>query len=381
MRLIGAIQNRKDRKANEKMNQATNEANILMNRETNAANQMINQANIDYSREAWRNEVAYNWEMWNAQNAYNDPSAQRQRLEDAGLNPYMMMDGGDAGTASSSSAPSHNQPQQIPMQAGHVDPYYRPVSDTASMQGALATLMDKGSDIALKREQQIGMGIDNQYREQRAKAEIAKILADSHNTELRSVGQNIANTIAASTKDATIALANKQPGFLDAQIRKLDSDVAFNDANKELALMRAKQMPYELWLKAQDVLSQVDLRDKQGKLMSAEAYESSLRSALYEIEKDNKVHFTPEQRELLTRYEMANAHNRYVEQYHTSKGLRLGTSAVEDVPEWLRKGGHAERWSELGGNFINTLGAGIIGFGAGRGLFKSLKKRPPIGFR
>ena len=381
MSLIGVIQNRRERKSNEKMNQATNEANILMNRETNAANQMINQANIDYSREAWRNEVAYNWEMWNAQNAYNDPSAQRQRLEDAGLNPYMMMDGGDAGTASSSSAPSHNQPQQIPMQAGHVDPYYRPVSDTASMQGALATLMDKGSDIALKREQQIGMGIDNQYREQRAKAEIAKILADSHNTELRSVGQNIANTIAAGTKDATIALANKQPGFLDAQIRKLDSDVAFNDANKELALMRAKQMPYELWLKAQDVLSQVDLRDKQGKLMSAEAYESSLRSALYEIEKDNKVHFTPEQRELLTRYEMANAHNRYVEQYHTSKGLRLGTGAQEAVPEWLRKGGVGERASDFAGSVIGNLGTGLLGFGVGKGVFNMFKKRPKIGFR
>lgn len=304
MGLIGLIQNRKNRKSNEKINQATNEANILMNRETNAANQMINQANIDYSREAWRNEVAYNWEMWNAQNAYNDPSAQVQRLEGAGLNPYMMMDGGDAGTASSSSAPSHSQPQQIPMQAGHVDPYYSPVSDTASMQGALANLMDKGSDIALKREQQIGMGIDNQYREQRAKAEIAKLLADSHNTELRSIGQGIANTIAESTKDATIALANKQPEFLDAQVRKLESDVAFNDANKELALMRAKQMPYETWIKAMDVLSQVDLRDKQGRLLSAQEAESRSRTALNKLEGEQRVKFTPQQLELLAQYKL-----------------------------------------------------------------------------
>lgn len=294
-------------KANERMNKATNEANILMNRETNAANQMINQANIDYSREAWRNEVAYNWEMWNAQNAYNDPSAQRQRLEDAGLNPYAMMDGGDAGTASSSSAPSHSQPQQIPMQAGHVDPYYLPVSDTASMQGALATLMDKGSDIALKREQQIGMGIDNQYREQRAKAEIAKLLADSHNAELRSVGQDIANTIAANTQDATIALANKQPALLDAQIRKLDSDMAFNDANKELALMRAKQMPYEIWIKATDVLSQVDLRDKQGRLLSQQAITEKYNSELRKIESENHIHFTPQQREILTGFTFEHA--------------------------------------------------------------------------
>ena len=379
--LISAIQNRRARKSNEKMNQATNEANILMNRETNAANQEINQANIDYSREAWRNEVAYNWEMWNAQNEYNSASAQRQRLEDAGLNPYMMMDGGSAGTASSSSAPSHNQPQQIPMQAGHVDPYYRPVSDTASMQNAFATLLDKSSDIALKREQQIGMGIDNQYREQLAKAEIAKLLADSHNTELRSIGQNIANTIAANTQDATIALANKQPGLLDAQIRKLDSDIAFNDANKELASMRAKLMPYDSWVKAMDVMSQVDLRDKQGRLVSAQEAESRARTALHKLEAEQRIRFTPDQLNMLSRYYMANAHNRYVEQYHTSKGLRLGTSAVEDVPEWLRKGGRAERWSELGGDFINTLGAGIIGFGAGRGVFKSLKKRPPVGFR
>lgn len=366
MSLIGAIQNRRARKSNEKMNQATNEANILMNRETNAANQMINQANIDYSREAWRNEVAYNWEMWNAQNAYNDPSAQRQRLEDAGLNPYMMMDGGNAGTASSSSAPSHNQPQQIPMQAGHVDPYYRPVSDTASMQNAFATLLDKSSDIALKREQQIGMGIDNQYREQRAKAEIAKLLADSHNTELRSIGQNIANTIAANTKDATIALANKQPAFLDAQIRKLDSDIAFNDANKELASMRAKLMPYETWVKAMDVMSQVDLRDKQGRLVSAQEAESRARTALHKLEAEQRVKFTPEQLDMLARMEW----NKAVYDWQNAKVERDFNQSFKDKPEL---------WNEAmsyGTDFTTMIG-GLFGAGnAGRNLFT--KKKAPV---
>ena len=45
---------------------------------------------------------AYNTDMWNAQNAYNDPSAQRQRLEAAGYNPYY--NSADAGTASSAPA-------------------------------------------------------------------------------------------------------------------------------------------------------------------------------------------------------------------------------------------------------------------------------------
>lgn len=372
---------RKDRQANLQMNQQTNETNLQMNRETNSANQMINQANIDYSREAWQNEVAYNWEMWNATNAYNDPSAQKQRLENAGLNPYMMMDGGDAGTASSSSAPSHNQPQQVPMQAGRVDPYYVPLSSTAQDIQNVIGAVGQLADVQLKRQQEIGMGIQNQYMAQKASAEIANIMADSSNKRAQTVGQNLMNYVAQNTSQYTIEAAKKQPGFLDAQISNLESQVAFNDANKELALMRAKQIPYDIWIRASDMLSQVDLRDKQGKLLSAQAYESSLRSALYEIEKENKVHFTPEQRDLLTRYEMANAHNRYVEQYHRSKGLRLGTGAQESVPEWLREGGVGERASDFLGSVLGNLGTGLLGFEVGKGVFKMFKKPPKIGFR
>lgn len=54
-----------------------------------------NQLNRDFQKE-----------MWNLTNEYNSASAQRQRLEEAGLNPYMMMSGSSAGTASASSAPS-----------------------------------------------------------------------------------------------------------------------------------------------------------------------------------------------------------------------------------------------------------------------------------
>lgn len=55
---------------------------------------------------AWQTserEAAQRWnlDMWNRENEYNSATAQRQRLEDAGLNPYMMMSGGDAGSASS----------------------------------------------------------------------------------------------------------------------------------------------------------------------------------------------------------------------------------------------------------------------------------------
>lgn len=54
----------------------------------------------------WNNQqriAQNNWnlQMWNRENEYNSALAQRQRLDAAGLNPYMMLNGGDAGSASS----------------------------------------------------------------------------------------------------------------------------------------------------------------------------------------------------------------------------------------------------------------------------------------
>ena len=56
--------------------QSANKTNLKIARETNAANR----ANQEYQNE-------WNLDMWNKQNEYNSPSAQRQRLEAAGLNP------------------------------------------------------------------------------------------------------------------------------------------------------------------------------------------------------------------------------------------------------------------------------------------------------
>lgn len=372
---------RKDRQANLQMNQQTNETNLQMNRETNQANQMINQANIDYSREAWANEVAYNWEMWNKTNEYNDPSAQMQRLKNAGLNPYTMMDGGDAGTASAGSAPSHAQPQQLPMQAGKVDPYYVPLSNTAQDVQNVISAVGQMADVQLKRQQEIGMGIQNQYMAQKQAAEVAKILADTGNTKLRNQAQRMANQITGESMNAQIEAAKRQPALMDAQISQLQSQVAFNDANKELALQRAKQMPYELWIQAMDVISQIDLRDKQGKFLSADAAESRIRTALYQIEKDNKIHYTPQQMEILTRYSMVNAQNQAAYYYQSARGMRLGNDAIENVPEWLRQGGIGDRSVDLAGSVVGSIGSGLFGYGVGKGLFNMLKKRPKIGFR
>lgn len=72
-------------------------------RETNQMNYQIAQENN-----------AFNQRMWEKQNAYNSPIEQRLRLEQAGLNPNLMMNGGSAGTAETAPTADTSGVQQVP---------------------------------------------------------------------------------------------------------------------------------------------------------------------------------------------------------------------------------------------------------------------------
>lgn len=66
-----------------------------------------NETNIRLAREA----RDYDTMMWNKQNEYNSPTAQRKRLKDAGLNPYLYYSGGTANVGNADSAPNSPVPQ------------------------------------------------------------------------------------------------------------------------------------------------------------------------------------------------------------------------------------------------------------------------------
>lgn len=72
-------------------------------RETNQMNYQIAQENN-----------AFNQRMWEKQNAYNSPVEQRRRLEQAGLNPNLMMNGGSSGTAETAPTADTSGVQQVP---------------------------------------------------------------------------------------------------------------------------------------------------------------------------------------------------------------------------------------------------------------------------
>lgn len=80
--------------------------NVVSTNKTNKSNMAINQMNNEFNAAEAEKARQFQLEMWNRTNEYNSASAQRSRLEGAGLNPYLMMNGGSAGAAQSAGSTS-----------------------------------------------------------------------------------------------------------------------------------------------------------------------------------------------------------------------------------------------------------------------------------
>lgn len=206
---------------NARSQRAANKANLQMNRDTNYVNWRINQANLDQSKAMFERELAYNYEMWNKQNAYNDPSAQVQRLKGAGLNPYLMLDGGDAGTAGSSTAPSYNQPSMIPMQSGHVDPVkvdFDPIGTAVGIASTVAGLKTSSAQIdKLNAEASIAWE-DANYKRTSNMMDFFERLEDMRNVNADTKGKILDNFFAGETMNSRIRRAEQDVDFMDEQI-------------------------------------------------------------------------------------------------------------------------------------------------------------------
>lgn len=70
----------------------------------NKTNLKINQMNNDFNAREAQKARDFQLDMWNRENQYNSASSQRERLEEAGYNPYMS--GAQAGTAAGMSGTS-----------------------------------------------------------------------------------------------------------------------------------------------------------------------------------------------------------------------------------------------------------------------------------
>lgn len=145
--------------------ESANEANLKIARENNAFNERL-----------MNKQDALNYEAWKRQNEYNTPSAQVQRLKEAGLNPYLMMSNGNQiGTASSQNSSSMASSSGNPnMQA--YDPSSGISNGVNALGGAIANYINMK-----KAESEIAkMNIENKLLEQ----QIVSVTKDNESKSL-----------------------------------------------------------------------------------------------------------------------------------------------------------------------------------------------------
>lgn len=226
----------------------------------------------DQKANAWKlyeDNKAYQTEMWNKQNEYNDPSAQRARLEAAGLNPYMLMNGGSAGVAGSvsgtqGSAPSGSAPGAQGVQPPTATPYSADYSGV--MQGlghAIDTIMSH-SDRNVKNAQAENLRIEGKYIASKALAQILKDRTEAKTKKARLALDKLVASFDNDLKASQVAVNSENIAQTRAQTKLLVTENLMRE--QELSFL-PKSQKMQLALMTADLA----LKRSQGKLTNWQA--------------------------------------------------------------------------------------------------------------
>lgn len=261
----------------------TNKTNLQIAEQTNQSNKEIAQMSNEYNQQMLERQIEQEWDMWDAQNEYNSASSQRQRLEDAGLNPYMMMDGGSAGTASGMTSPTP-QPAVVPqMQGATMQP--ADMSGLSGLRGIASRfveLLQAQEDIKGKQLSNEGLNIENQYKADMFMVEMYKKMKEAGLADSKRVGQDIMNRF--------------QPEMLSAELQQKKTDTMFRNLQAQgqlIANLSAMEWYKVLPIQIQQTIEQkaVEINNLRlmGKLTEAET-RVKVHEAVTEFYKSRMAH-------------------------------------------------------------------------------------------
>ncbi|MCA4531294.1 hypothetical protein LDZ77_04410 [Bacteroides xylanisolvens] len=259
---------------------------------SNKSNSSIAQSSNEFNEKMLDKQMAYNTKMYNQQlgdqwNFYNDAKqnawdvaeynsapAQRQRLEAAGLNPYLMMSGGTAGAAQSSGAATSPSAQGVtpPTSA----PYTADYSGIAQALGDMVDRIQSEPDRNKIRAETDNLRIEGKYKAAEAIARIANIKASTHTMKGRLALDKLIYSIDKDLKSSQMAVNSQnianmraEEKFKNVQTLMADKQLSFMDANQKMYLAQ----------KAADI----QLRLAQGKLTRNQAEHEIKKMAETEV--------------------------------------------------------------------------------------------------
>ena len=207
----------------------TNNANKQIAQMNNAFNEKMLQKQMDYNKEMYHQQLGdqwsfYNdakenqWQMYEDTKEYNSASAQRERLEAAGLNPYLMMSGGNAGSATSNSAPSGSVPAGQGVNIPTASPY---AADYSGLAQGVGQAIDAYNQIRLQKAQQGKISAEENNIRIEGKYKAASMIAEIANKMQNTKSQ------AAKTALETI-ITGVQKDLIRAQTDKVKGETTYN---------------------------------------------------------------------------------------------------------------------------------------------------------
>ena len=249
------------------------------NKSTNKTNLKIAQMNNEFNERMLQKQIDYNTEMWNKENEYNTATAQRQRIEAAGLNPYLMMNGGNAGTASSAGAISPPTASEVGKQEAF-NPDFSGIGSAAHT--AVAQMQQREVNLAAiqkSNEEANGIRIDNQYKAAKHIAAIENMKSNTNDNNAAAALKNIQYELEDQTFSSNVKY--KQHEAEAMEWNALSAKTSYYLKRKELATFD-ERFRYDCAL----IMADINLKYKQGYLTMKQAEHEAEKRLKTIAEKD-----------------------------------------------------------------------------------------------
>lgn len=214
-----------------------------------------------------------NVDMWNKQNEYNSPSAQVQRLKDAGLNPALVYGDGAVGNTASS-APEYGL-ADAPNYGVHLQKMLEPMS--LQGQAIAQQIQESKSRQQLNGVETVLKSLDTSFSERTLDSRVNTMIEGN---KLRLA--KYATDIALGKNQ--IKVGNSQVMLNYSQMQVASANSRFLEANTKVKGLDAEMLSKQLAVFDVNFSSEQSLRRSQISKNYQDISESSIRSELTRIE-------------------------------------------------------------------------------------------------
>lgn len=265
-----------------KSNDRTNETNLKIAQMNNEwSEKMMDKQNI-YNIDQWNREAAFAEKqaadanafteyMQDKANKYNSAQEQAKRLREAGLNPSIVMNGGNAGTAQGASGaqaatPSGNSVGLPSPSSAQMRPY-----DYSGISRAITDAAMVSLQFQKQQAEVTNMNLNNEYlyksMQNRLNQDYEKYRAQKYDTDYRKMNES--TRVAIENENYLMAVTNRL--MAQEQITLIKQQVAYQR-------LINKNLPQELSMNIAVLASQRDLNRKNIERIAEEIVYQSLQN-------------------------------------------------------------------------------------------------------